>query len=69
MKALARLALKEAGRSPRFFAFQEHPNGGAPGAYMIGADGGGKWGGSIAISIVDVESGGERGRAMTSIRF
>jgi hypothetical protein len=52
-----------------FFAFAEHPSSGAPGAYMIGVDGGGKWGGSIAIFIVDVESGGERGRAMTSVRF
>ena len=52
-----------------FFAFAEHPSSGAPGAYMIGVDGGGKWGGSIAIFIVDVESGGERGRVMTSVRF
>jgi hypothetical protein len=36
---------------------------------MLGVNGDGEWGGNVAISIVDVESGGERGRAMTSVRF
>lgn len=49
--------------------FQEHPAGDAPGAYAIGVDGGGKWGGSIAIFIVDVHAGGDVGRAVTSVRF
>jgi hypothetical protein len=50
-------------------AFAEHPSGGAPGTYMLGVDGGGKWGGSVAIFIVDVATGSDRGRALTSVRF
>jgi hypothetical protein len=53
-----------------FAGFREHPAGDAPGAYMIGVDGGGRWirtGGPIFI--IDVEAGGDRGRAMTSVRF
>jgi hypothetical protein len=53
------------------FSFAEHPSGDAPGAYGFGVGGGGKWtpGQAGPIFIIDVEAGGDRGRAMTRVRF
>ena len=53
----------------RLLNFNEHPPGDAQGAYLLGAmHGGGDWG-LTPVFIIDVATGADRGRAMTSIRF
>jgi hypothetical protein len=52
-------------------SFAEHPAGGAEGAYALGLGHGPSqdWGPTPPIFIIDVRSGADRGRAMTTIRF
>ena len=49
--------------------FSEHPSGDAPGAYGFGVGGGWTLGQAGPIFIIDVEVGGDRGRAMTRVQF